>query len=257
MQLNKYLALCGAASRRKANDLIASHRVTVNGKSVVRLGMQVEPGSDTVALDGRVLHPARRFRYVLLNKPRGFITAVSDARGKRTVIDLVQGPRGMFPVGRLDMDTEGVLLLTNDGELAHRLLHPRFEIDKIYHAWVAGEFGEAQVRQFGRGVAIEPGLVVRGEARVVRRIRNRTLVEVRIHEGRKRQVRLMCKALGFPVEHLERVNFAGLTVRGLAAGEWRELRTDELRMLKRTAGMEKEERKKDINGKRFSHDPQS
>jgi len=239
MQLNKFLALCGVASRRKANDLIESRRVRVNGKSVERLGCQVDPESDAVALDGRILHPVRKFRYVLLNKPAGFITAVSDERGKKTVVELIGNPRGLFPVGRLDIDTEGVLLLTNDGDLAYRLAHPKFEIDKIYHAWVHGEFGDSQIRQFRKGVAIEPGVVVQGEAKVVRRIKNRTLVEVRIHEGKKRQVRFMCKALGFPVEHLARVNFAGLTADGLTSGGWRELRSDELKMLYGVTGMDR------------------
>ena len=238
MQLNKYLALCGVASRRKANDLIAGRRVSINGKKADRLGIQVHSGTDAVALDGKVLHPPRKFRYVLLNKPMNALTTVSDDRGRKTVLDLIEAPRGLFPVGRLDLDTEGVLLLTNDGDLAYRLAHPRYEIDKIYHAAVQGEFGDGPIRQFKKGVAIESGVVVKGEARIVRKLGNRTLVEIRLHEGKKRQVKRMFAALGYSVHRLARINFAGLTARGLAVGDWRDLKPDEVRMLYRSAGLE-------------------
>jgi 23S rRNA pseudouridine2605 synthase len=243
MQLNKYLALCGVASRRKANDLIASRRVKINGKTAERLGMQVHEDNDAVALDGKLLHPAKRFRYVLLNKPADAVTTVRDDQGRKTVLDLIGEPRGLFPVGRLDLDTEGVLLLTNDGELAHRLAHPRYEIDKLYRAWVPGPFGDDAVRRFRKGVAIEGGFVARGEAEIVRRIGSRTLVEVRIHEGKKRQVRRMFQVLGFTVRRLARTNFAGLTARGLAVGEWRDLKPEEVRMLRRMTGLGTDEKK--------------
>ena len=237
MQLNKYLALCGVASRRKANDCIAAGRVSVNGRRVERLGVQVKMGEDAVKLDGKTLHPARHFRYVLLNKPADAVTTVRDDQGRKTVLDLVGEPHGLFPVGRLDLDTEGVLLLTNDGELAHRLAHPRYEIDKLYRAWVPGQFGEDAVKRFRKGVVIEDGFVARGEAQAIRRVGAKTLVEVRIHEGKKRQVRRMFATLGFTVRRLARVNFGGLTVRGLALGEWRDLKPEEIRMLYRAVGL--------------------
>jgi 23S rRNA pseudouridine2605 synthase len=244
MQLNKYLALCGVASRRKANDLIVSRRVRINGKTAERLGMQVREEDDTVSLDGKILHPARRFRYVLLNKPADAVTTARDDQGRKTVLDLVGEPRGLFPVGRLDLDTEGVLLLTNDGELAHRLAHPRYEIDKLYRAWVPGPFGDDAVKRFRKGVVIEDGFVARGEAQAVRVVGSRTLVEVRIHEGKKRQVRRMFQALGLTVRRLSRVNFGGLTTRGLAVGEWRDLKPEEIRMLYRATGLSKEKSSK-------------
>jgi 23S rRNA pseudouridine2605 synthase len=237
MQLNKYLALCGVASRRKANDLIASRRVTLNGKTAERLGMHVDPENDAVVVDGKRLHPPRRFRYVLLNKPADAVTTVRDDQGRKTVLNLVGEPKGLFPVGRLDLDTEGVLLLTNDGELAHRLAHPRYEIDKLYRAWVPGTFGDDAVKRFRKGVAIEGGFVARGEAEAVRSAGSRTLVEVRIHEGKKRQVRRMFQALGFSVHRLARVNFAGLTTRGLALGDSRDLKPEEVKMLYRMTGL--------------------
>ncbi|MBN2201090.1 rRNA pseudouridine synthase [bacterium] len=251
MQLNKYLALCGVASRRKANDCIAAGRVSVNGRRVERLGVQVKEGEDAVKLDGKVLHPARRFRYVLLNKPADAVTTVRDDQGRKTVLDLVGEPRGLFPVGRLDLDTEGALLLTNDGELAHRLAHPRYEIDKLYRAWVPGLFGEDAVKRFRKGVVIEGGFVARGEAQAVRRVGAKTLVEVRIHEGKKRQVRRMFQTLGFTVRRLARVNFGGLTVRGLAVGEWRDLKPEEIRMLYRAVGLSKEAGSKPQSGSGF------
>jgi 23S rRNA pseudouridine2605 synthase len=237
MQLNKFLALCGAASRRKANDLIARRRVTVNGKSVERLGVTVDPETDFIQLDGKTLRAPRRFRYVLLNKPAEALSTVRDVRGRKTVLDLVESPKGLFPVGRLDLDTDGVLLLTNDGGLAFRLTHPKFEIDKVYEAWVAGAVGPEHIQKLRAGVTIEPGATVSGDTRVIVRKPDKTLVEVRVHEGKKRQVKLMFRALGFYVIRLTRTRFAGLTTRGLKLGESRALRPEEVRKLYRMTGI--------------------
>jgi 23S rRNA pseudouridine2605 synthase len=237
MQLNKYLALCGTASRRKANGLILRRRVTVTGKSVERLGVTVDPETDFIQLDGKALRAPRRFRYVLLNKPADALSTVRDMRGRKTVLDLVESPRGLFPVGRLDLDTDGVLLLTNDGELAYRLTHPKFEVDKVYEAWVAGEVGLDHIARIARGVEIDPGVVVNGEARVIVRKKDKTLVEIRIHEGKKRQVKRMFNAMGFRTIHLTRTRFAGLTVRGLKTGQLRDLRPEEVRRLYRMTGL--------------------
>jgi 23S rRNA pseudouridine2605 synthase len=181
MQLNKYMALCGVASRRKANDLITRHRVTVNGKSVERLGVIVDPETDFIQMDGKALRAPRRFRYVLLNKPADALSTVRDVRGRKTVLDLVESPRGLFPVGRLDLDTDGVLLLTNDGGLSFRLTHPKFEIDKVYEAWVAGSIGPEHVNKLRAGLRIETGETVSGDARIIVRKADKTLVEVRVH----------------------------------------------------------------------------
>ncbi|MCK7472496.1 MAG: pseudouridine synthase [Rhodopseudomonas palustris] len=147
--------------------IAARPRLDQRAQTAERLGVQVGEQEDAVSLDGKVLHPARRFRYVLLNKPADAVTTVRDDQGRKTVLDLVGEPRGLFPVGRLDLDTEGVLLLTNDGELAYRLAHPRYEIDKLYRAWVPGPFGEDAVKRFRKGVVIEDGFVARGEAQAV------------------------------------------------------------------------------------------
>jgi pseudouridine synthase len=240
MQLNKYLALCGVASRRKANDLISRRRVTVNGKSVERLGVTVDPETDSVEMDGRALKAPRRFRYVLLNKPADTLSTVRDVRGRKTVLDCVESPRGLFPVGRLDLDTDGVLLLTNDGGLAFGLTHPKFEIDKVYEAWVAGAIGPDHLNRLRAGVRIESGEAVSGDCRILVRKSDKTLVEMRVHEGKKRQVKLMFRAIGFYVIRLTRTRFAGMTARGLKPGESRDLRPEEVRRLYRMTGMEKQ-----------------
>jgi pseudouridine synthase len=237
MQLNKYMALCGVASRRKSNDLISRKRVTVNGKSVEKLGVIVDPETDFIQFDGKALRAPQRFRYVLLNKPADALSTVRDVRGRRTVLDLVESPRGLFPVGRLDLDTDGVLLLTNDGELSYRLTHPKFEVDKVYEAWVAGVVGPEHLHKLRAGVKIETGEKVNGDGRIVVRKPDKTLVEVRVHEGKKRQVKLMFRSLGFYVIQLTRTRFAGLTTRGLKIGESRDLKPEEIGKLHRMVGI--------------------
>ncbi len=237
MQLNKFMALCGVASRRKANTIIAENRITVNGETVKKLGFAVDPAEDTVCLDGRQLAIPASYRYVLLNKPAGSITSVLDGRGRTTVLDLVGADERLFPVGRLDLDTEGVLLITNDGDLAYRLAHPRFGVRKVYEAWVEGSVGEDAIHALQRGVEIDPGVCVRGEARVLRCRNQESLVEIQVHEGKKRQIKRMMKAVSHPVRKLSRTHFAGLTVDGLKPGEWRELTRDEVDALYRLTGL--------------------
>jgi pseudouridine synthase len=237
MQLNKYLALCGITSRRKANQLIVQGRVKVNGCTVETLGRVIEKGIDSVELDDRAIHPPAEFRYILLNKPGGTITSVVDGRGRTTVLDLISIPDRIFPVGRLDLDTEGVLLLTNDGDLAYRLMHPKFEIDKEYHAWVKGQVEEEALRTLSRGVKLLNGPVVSGEVKILKGDKKKSLVEVRIHEGKKRQIKRMMKAVGHPVISLKRTLFAGLDADGLEKGTWRDLSKDEIKMLYDICGL--------------------
>lgn len=238
MQLNKYLALCGIASRRKANALILQRRVWVNGKPVERLGVTVNPEVDSIALDGNILRPPERFYYFLLNKPPGVLTTAYDPRGRKTVMELVPLQKGLYPVGRLDKDTQGVLLITNDGNLAYRLAHPKFQIEKVYEAWVLGELKSKHIEKLQKGVSIGQNVVVHGEAKILRYENGNTLVEIRIHQGKKRQVKRMCKAIGFPVLSLTRTCFAGLTTKGLKPGEYRELTSKEIHHLYRMTGLE-------------------
>jgi pseudouridine synthase len=228
MRLNAYLARAGVASRRASEDLIREGRVRVNGRTA-DLATFVER-EDRVELDGRplVLEP---LVYVLLHKPTGVVTTARDPHGRPTVVGLVGHEQRIVPVGRLDVDTTGALLLTNDGPLAHRLAHPRYEVDKVYEAEVEGTPNAAALRRLREGVELDDGLTAPARARLLRRGRGSSLLELRLHEGRKHQVKRMCEAVGHPVRRLHRSRYAGLTLAGLAAGEWRELACDEVRAL--------------------------
>jgi 23S rRNA pseudouridine2605 synthase len=225
VRLNAYLARAGVASRRKADELIKAGRVAVNGEPG-QLNTFVEPG-DRVEVDGEEVRP-QRLAYVLLHKPEGVVTTASDPQGRPTVVELVSHEVRVVPVGRLDVETTGALLLTNDGELAHGLAHPRYEVEKVYEAEVEGEPSDDVLRQLADGVELEDGMTAPA---AVRRL-GPSLVELSIHEGRNRQVRRMLEAVGHPVRQLHRSRYACLTVRDLAPGEWRELGNEELRALR-------------------------
>jgi len=226
VRLNAYLARAGVASRRGADDLIRAGRVRVNGEPG-ELGTFIERG-DVVELDGRRLEP-EPLVYVLLHKPAGVVTTARDPQGRPTVVGLVGHERRVVPVGRLDADTTGALLLTNDGPLAHRLMHPRYEVDKVYEAEVEGEPSDEVLARVAEGVELEDG--VTAPAAVQRLGPSR--IELTIHEGRKHQVKRMLEAVGHPVLRLHRREYAGLTLEGLAPGEWRELTPDEITRLHR------------------------
>ena len=226
MRLNAYLARTGVASRRGADELIKTGRVRVNG---VRgeLNTFVEEG-DVVDLDGRLLVP-QQLAYVLLNKPAGVVTTASDPHGRPTVVGLVDHEVRVVPVGRLDADTTGALLLTNDGELAHRLAHPRYQVDKVYEAEVEGEPSDEAIAALAEGIELDDGSTAPAQ---VRRL-GPSRVELSIHEGRKHQVKRMLEAVGHPVRCLHRSRYAGLTADDLAPGAWRELAVDEVGALRR------------------------
>jgi pseudouridine synthase len=216
VRLNAYLARAGVASRRKADELIRAGRVAVNGEPG-QLNTFVESG-DRVEVDGRAVRP-QALAYVLLHKPAGVVTTASDPQRRPTVVGLVEHESRVVPVGRLDADTTGVLLLTNDGELAHRLAHPKYEVEKVYEAEVEGEPSDASLRRLAQGVELEDGRTAPARVRRVAPSR----IELSIHEGRNRQVRRMLEAVGHPVRRLHRSRYAGLSVGGLRPGEWREL----------------------------------
>jgi 23S rRNA pseudouridine2605 synthase len=224
MRLNAYLARAGVASRRKADELIKAGRVTVNGEAG-QLNTFVE-ANDLVELDGERLAP-QRLAYVLLHKPAGVVTTARDPHGRRTVVDLVRHETRVVPVGRLDADTTGALLLTNDGELAHRLAHPRYQVEKVYEAEVEGEPSDDALARLAAGLELDDGPTA--PARIRRLGPSR--VELAIHEGRKHQVKRMLEAVGHPVRSLHRSRYAGLTPAGLEPGEWRELEPAELELL--------------------------
>jgi 23S rRNA pseudouridine2605 synthase len=231
VRLNAHLARAGIASRRGADELIKAGRVTVNG---VRGELNtVVQATDAVLVDGREVG-RQALRHVLLNKPRGTITTARDPEGRPTVVDLVKGDVRVVPVGRLDRDTTGVLLLTNDGPLAHRLAHPRYGIEKTYVAEVQGEPSDETLTRLATGVELEDGPTA--PARVRRLGPSR--VELVLHEGRNRQVRRMFEAVGHPVERLRRSRYAGLGPGRLKPGDWRELTRDEVRRLRRSVGLD-------------------
>jgi 23S rRNA pseudouridine2605 synthase len=225
VRLNAYLARTGVASRRGADELIRAGRVRVNGETA-GLATFVERG-DVVELDGLRLDP-EPLAYVLLHKPAGVVTTARDPQGRLTVVGLVGHERRVVPVGRLDADTTGALLLTNDGPLAHRLAHPRYEVDKVYEAEVDGEPDDAAIRRLAEGVELEDGRTAPAR---VRRI-GPSRLELVLHEGRKHQVKRMCEEIGHPVRRLHRSSYAGLTLEKLAPGEWRELRPEEVQILR-------------------------
>ena len=225
MRLNAYLARAGVASRRKADDLIKAGRVTVNGEPG-QLNMFVQQ-HDVVEVDGTRVEK-QRLTYLLLNKPADTVTTASDPQGRKTVVDLVPKETRVVPVGRLDVDTTGVLLLTNDGELAHRLAHPRYGVEKTYVVEVEGEPTDAALQQLERGVELDDGVTAPAKAR---RVTKNTL-ELTIHEGRNRQVKRMLEAVGHPVTRLHRSAYAGLEVGGLEPGAWRELEPSEVDRLR-------------------------
>jgi 23S rRNA pseudouridine2605 synthase len=225
VRLNAYLARAGVASRRGADDLIKAGRVTVNGEPG-RLNTFVSRG-DAVAVDGEPV-AAQRLAYVLLHKPSGTVTTARDPQGRPTVVDLVDLPERVVPVGRLDADTTGALLLTNDGPLAHRLAHPRYGMEKIYEVEVEGEPDRDALRRLGEGVELDDGPTAPARARLI----GPSVIELALHEGRNRQVKRMCTAVGHPVRSLHRSRYAGLTLEGLEPGRWRELEREETERLR-------------------------
>lgn len=232
VRLNRYLARAGVAARRRADELIAGGRVRVNGCVVRELGTLVS-ASDKVEVDGVPVEQPAEATYLLMNKPLGVVTTMRDPQGRRTVAELVSGGAGIFPVGRLDYATAGALLLTDDGELAHRLLHPRFGVDKTYRAEIAGRLSSDDVRRLLAGIALEDGPASKARVRVLAVRRDASVVDVTLHEGRNRQVRRMFEALGHPVRTLTRTRFGPLRLGELRPGHVRALTAKEVEALQK------------------------
>ncbi len=237
-RLQKYLASAGVASRRASEILIREGRVSVNGKVVQELGTKVEPGKDSVLVDGKSVQQEEQLVYLLMNKPAGYVTTVKDTHNRLTVMDLVSDvPYRLFPVGRLDYETEGLLLLTNDGEFAYRMTHPKFKMVKTYVATVQGNVTKERLALLQNGVELEDGVTAPADVKILRRENHKTVVEISIHEGRNRQVRRMFKAIKNPVLELKRIAIGSLRLKGIKVGEYRYLQDAELKQLGQRLGL--------------------
>lgn len=237
IRLQKILSMAGVASRRAAEALITQGRVSVNSRTVTELGSKADPAVDDIRVDGRRVKSAEPLRYLLLHKPRGYVTTRSDPSRRPTVIDLLRGvPEYVYPVGRLDYESEGLLLVTNDGELAAGLTHPRHGLEREYQAWVLGEPDEHDLERLRRGIVIDERRTAPATVSLVHHGRGKradqTLVSITIREGRNRQVRKMCEAIGHPVDSLTRIRIGPIRDAKLPAGRFRDLTIDEVRRLK-------------------------
>ena len=233
MRLQKYLAMCSVASRRASEEIILAGRVSVNGKIVTELGTKVSDG-DVVAVDGKEIKEEKQKIYIMLNKPAGCVTTVSDDRGRDTIMEYVSDiPERIYPVGRLDYNTEGLIFLTNDGDLAYSLTHPKYEKEKVYEALVKGIVLHGAVDKLIRGVYIDGKKTAPAKAEVIEHRRNTSLIRICIHEGRNRQIRKMCDAVGHSVIALRRVAVDGIEIGNLEPGRWRHLTRTEVERLRR------------------------
>ena len=233
IRLQKMLAECGVASRRKSEELIAAGRVRVNGR-VAQIGDKIDPVNDKVYVGKRrVTGTARpKLRYIMLNKPRGVLTTMSDERGRKCVADLIRDiDERLYPVGRLDRDSEGMLLMTNDGEFANHVMHPKKHVNKVYRVTVRPNINDAQVAKLESGVVIDGRKTAPAQVRVVSREEERSVLEIVIREGRNRQIRKMCDAVGLEVARLKRISIGGVKLGGLRSGMYRDLTDIEVRKL--------------------------
>ena len=235
MRINKYIASCGVASRRKAEELILNKKVKVNGRLIEELSFQVDEYKDTVEVDGVKISLNEETVYILLNKPEGYITTVKDQFDRPSVIDLLSDVKErVFPVGRLDYETSGLLLLTNDGDLTYKLTHPKHEVDKTYVARVKGKLTKEEIERFKTGLKIEDYTTAPAKLKVIKydEQRDSSLLEIKIHEGKNRQVRKMCKAINHPVLRLRRSAMGKIKIGDCEIGKYRYLTEDEIKYLK-------------------------
>ena len=245
MRLNKYIAHSGAASRREADRLIEAGRVKVNGDVVRSMGVQVDSDQDRVVVDGRILEAKEQPTYIMLNKPPGYLVTLKDPFGRPTIMELLPRLRTrVYPVGRLDNDSEGLLLLTNDGELAHKLMHPRYRIRKVYMVKVKGTPEPSQLRLLEKGIYLDGKKTAPAKIKLISVSPRGALLRVEIHEGRKREIRRMFAHLGHDVTALQRTLFAGLGLRNLKPGQWRPLTKEEIAELNKQVDQKRPPAKK-------------
>lgn len=235
MRLQKYLALCNVASRRASEEIILQGRVRINGKKCTTLGTKVSDG-DEVSVDGEIISQEAKKYYIMLNKPIGYVTTVSDEQGRATVMELVSDiSKRVYPVGRLDINTEGLLLMTNDGDFTYKITHPKHKLDKTYEVWVSGKAEQNALKKLERGVIIDGKKTSPAKVDVIDYTKASALLSVTIHEGRNRQVRKMCASVGFKVMNLKRVSEGGLSLGNLPLGKWRHLTDAEVKLILKNA----------------------
>ena len=233
-RLQKYMARCGVASRRKCEEIILGGKVKVNGEIINELGTKVNPDIDKVEIEEKIILPEENKVYILLNKPEGYITSVKDEKDRKTVIDLVNVKERIYPVGRLDYDSSGLILLTNDGDIYNKIIHPRVEVEKKYIALCKGVFSDEEIKKFENGIDIGGYITANAKIKLIDKEKDKktntvnSLVEIIIHEGKNRQIRKMCSALGHEVITLKRVAVGDIKLGYLKRGEWRNLTEDEL-----------------------------
>lgn len=241
-RLQKYMARCGIASRRKCEEIILSGNVRVNGTIIKKLGIKINPEQDKVEYNGNIIKIEEKKVYIMLNKPEGYITSVKDEKGRKTIFDLVKVEERIYPIGRLDFDSSGLLLLTNDGSIYNNIIHPRVSIRKKYIATCRGKFTDSEIKMFKSGIDIggyitaEADINIISEEKIFNKNKNcyevLTNAEIFIHEGKNRQIRRMCSSLNHEVIHLKRVAIGDLKLGYLKKGEWRNLTENELNYIK-------------------------
>lgn len=231
-RLQKYMASCGVASRRKCEELILDGKVKINGEIVKELGVKVDPNKDKVEYNGIILSKEERKVYIMLNKPEGYISSVKDEKNRKTVLDIVKVNERIYPIGRLDYDSSGLLLMTNDGEAYNKIIHPREEIIKKYIVVVRGEISEKDKKAFENGIDIGGYVTAPAYIQVISFENGISTIEIGIHEGKNRQIRKMCAALNHEVLALKRIAIGDIRLGYLKRGEWRELKTNELEYIK-------------------------
>lgn len=245
IRLNRYLAMAGVGSRRKNDELILSGVVKINGKTITELGAQVRLEKDTVTVSNRIVNVEEKKIYILFNKPKDTITTMNDEKGRDTVMKYVKIKKRVFPIGRLDRNTTGVLLFTNDGELANALIHPKFEIEKMYRVTLDRQIKSEELKRIRKGIKLEDGIANVQSVEPIKGSKGKKVL-LTIYEGKNREVRRIFESIGFDVRQLDRVLFAGLTPLGVPRGSWRFLTRQEINHLMRLTGLDKEEKLHEI-----------
>lgn len=231
-RLQKYMAACGVASRRKCEEVILEGRVKVNGAIVSELGYKIDPEKDEVFVDGKKIKKEERKVYIALNKPEGYVCTVKDEKGRETILDLVKVEERIYPIGRLDYDTSGLILLTNDGDVYNKIIHPREEKNKVYIALIKGILSKKQIEMFEKGIDIGGYITAPAKLKVLETFSDATEVEITIHEGKNRQIRRMCDAIGHSVISLQRIQVGDIKLKDLHKGKWRFLSDEEITYIK-------------------------